>query len=642
MTDPALVQKKERPYLGKAVQNGEILFSSVSQIVTFDPSMEGGCNRRWAFIYVFGKKEEKSAAQLAGNKFASSLECYLKTGYDAMEPELRVAKHYLPVYDPSRPLEVEQDLAPDILRAIELRKQFLRLDASSYQRVAPSILREMKVAAGLLAANIPLIGAFDFRHQRGEYLDGEGVLRREDPRFIVGETVDLKSTSRINQHTTRTGTVLQGYAKTVEAILNHPQMLGYGVHDADTHPEHTHERLGHVYIQTKNGLVGAKRTGILTVDEVRERWRTRVEPQARGMIDVAKISRIDEASANFRSCTAYGKPCPHTSYCPRKEMTIFDALGIEPGESMSLGLFASVSAAVSPASPPSSQGLGLFGEQPSAPSMPPPIPIISEEERLARIATATMRLQAEDAGVPPLPSLPAPVRPCGAPGCGVDCAPGCVGSVPCPACLGKGAAGLTAVLPPDAAPSTPLEDASPLSAEEIAKITDPTLRQRVEEHARLAAEAKEKEDAEKAAAGGQKTSGNCPGGKQKVMIASPKARGNKVTCTACGRVLPVKPAADGSAIVPGHRLQEEKTQTGQTATGIPALPSGIPTLPVNIPPSPGGVPPLPTDIPPLPGGVPSSPILFTVEQVSAALDRVLAPLLQQVQEMQRQITALSK
>lgn len=628
---------RERPYFGPAVtEDRELRYTSVSSLQSFDEEgTDGGCNRKWAGVKVFDWEDPGSKAQDRGIILHGEVEHYYLTGEDVRGSVMRAGAHLLPRRGPD--LFIEQAFGAAVEKSNIDKRLLVESDPvvlDSMRKRLVWVEEQLRLPGGtvpLLAGGLPLVGFIDMRHQRGEYIDEQGVLKQEDPSLgLVVEPIDHKTTSSI-----------KNWAKTGHDVAKTIQMVGYGVRVSDIVPETKYIRPSHVYYQTRGAFTAKKSTHLVSIDEVRRRWR-RVDGLVDEMRLVAKKGSIEDVRPNYNACSTFGG-CPHQSYCPRSGRTIYHVLGITPGENMeSLGLFDFVSTpAVSPA-PPSSQGLGLFGEQPSAPSMSPPIPIISEEERLARIAIATTRLQAEDAGVPALPSLPAPVRPCGAPGCGVDCAPGCVGSVPCPACLGKGAAGLTAVLPPDAAPSTPLEDASPLSAEEIAKITDPTLRQRVEEHARLAAEAKEKEDAEKAAAGGQKTSGNCPGGKQKVMIASPKARGNKVTCTACGRVLPVKPAADGSAIVPGHRLQEEKTQTGQTATGIPALPSGIPTLPVNIPPSPGGVPPLPTDIPPLPGGVPSSPILFTVEQVSAALDRVLAPLLQQVQEMQRQITALSK
>ena len=54
--------KQERPFLGSAVKDGKLRFTSVSQIIQFDHSTEG-CNRRWFYSYVRGLKEEKTAKQ---------------------------------------------------------------------------------------------------------------------------------------------------------------------------------------------------------------------------------------------------------------------------------------------------------------------------------------------------------------------------------------------------------------------------------------------------------------------------------------------------------------------------------------------------------------------------------------------------
>ena len=55
-------KKDDKPFLGRAVQNGNVRFLSVSAIEKFDPSRYGGCERRWAFQCVFGKKEPQTQA----------------------------------------------------------------------------------------------------------------------------------------------------------------------------------------------------------------------------------------------------------------------------------------------------------------------------------------------------------------------------------------------------------------------------------------------------------------------------------------------------------------------------------------------------------------------------------------------------
>ena len=387
--------KKDRPYLGSSVKDGFVRYSSVSQIVIASPDQEGGCLRRWAGIYLFGRKEEKSAAQLAGNQFASSQEHYLKTGEDVLDRELRPLKHFLP--KPGPDLEVERDLGPDPAAAILLRERLHSGGPLDPVNFDPHLAQEqVERLAGLTVCGVPLIGAFDFRHHRNEYVDSEGVLRKEAPGYVVGETGDLKTTSRINDHTTRGGTFLEGRAKTPEAVSWQPQMIGYGVADANEHPENTHERLSHLYAQTKNGFVGAKRTILLTVDEVRERWRTKVEPRMREMIDIAAtITDMNQAPSNFFSCTQFGqKPCSQVPFCDRTGYTILDLFRRREGDIMGNGLFdelASPAAAASPA-----EGLGLFSPE----SDTLEIPDLPESERAPIVQAEVARLQAEDKATP--------------------------------------------------------------------------------------------------------------------------------------------------------------------------------------------------------------------------------------------------
>lgn len=381
---------------------------------------------------------------------------------------------------------------------------------------------------------------------------------------------------------------IKRWAKEGANLVDTVQMIGYGVRAIDIVPDVRHVRLSHVYYQTRGTITAKKSTVLVPVDEVRRRWH-RVNGLVDEMRHVASKGAVEDVRPNFNACSTFGG-CPHQSVCPRGSMTIYHALGISQGEP--------------------NMSNGLFDVLAGPPALPPiPEPPISEIEREARIVARTAELQAQDA-----------VRPCGAPGCGAGCEPGrvrksSVMTVPCPACLGRGAAGLSPILPPDAALSSPLEDAAPLPPEAIAEIQDPALRVRVEEHARLHAEAKARADAEKTAAGGQKASGNCPGGKQRVVLAAVKARGNKATCPRCGRALAVKPAADGSAILPGHRLTEKQA-------GVPPLPLGAEE-----------VPPLPAGVSSLLGGVPVPPVSFTVEQVIAAFDRALAPVIQEIRDL---------
>lgn len=541
----------DKPYLGHAVENGRIRFGSVSQIVIADHEQEGGCRRRWAFRYVFGKKEVKTAAQLAGNKFASSLETYLKTGYDAMEPELRVAKHLFPKYDPARPLTVEEPLG-DIAAAVKLREQLLAnpLDADSLR---PAIRR----LAGLVANYVPLTGAADYAHRRQEYVDGDGVLRREDPGMVVCEVVDLKSTSKIDTTVSWAGVTYEGRAKTVEQILAHPQTLGYGVWAADKYPDLTHNRLGHVYIQTRGAKIASKRTGLLTVEEVRRRW-TKYDALMAEMEDIAQASRPEDVPFNINSCFAFHRECDHAPYCDRSgaRRSIFDILGLK--KENTVDLFNQLAA-------------------PPIPSTAPPV--LSPEQREAAIAAETARLLAEDA------APPQPRTGCGAPGCGEGCAPGYVRTsgiasfAECTACKGTGRRPIGAILPPDAPVPSELASAAAVSPEARAEITDPALQIKVEAHARA--------HAAKAQATVEGTSATWCIASGRRIVLDPNITVKSYLCPECGKKNSIKPSADKKeATLPRHKPL--KVEGAQAKTAALSIPSGPPPIPQ------GGPPPIPS------------------------------------------------
>lgn len=412
------VKPADRLYFGKAVENGKIRFLSVSQVQAYDPTQEGGCPRRWAFRYIWGKKEPTTIALALGTQCAQEGEQYLKTGQDVLSSIMRAGKHLLP--KPGPDLEVEKPLG-DIALAVKIREELIRCKD---QVQAQALIRNLKQVAGLTANNIPFMGAADFRHRRGEYIDSYGRLLRELEGYTVAEVGDHKTSSRIDDHVSASGKIYPGYAKTVEQILNNIQMVGYGVNTADQFPDLTHIRLSHIYYQTKNGYTAAKRTGLISVEEVRNRWR-RVEAVAAEMEISATALRPEDVPVNTKSCRAYNKDCIHMPYCERppesKSMSaLFDSTTRKGEPSMSTGLFDStpntsngVVAYAPPTSSVSSEPdvAGLFGGGGTAPAPAlPPKPVMGDAERAAAIAAAKALLLAEEGGtVVPVAPVAIPV-----------------------------------------------------------------------------------------------------------------------------------------------------------------------------------------------------------------------------------------
>lgn len=581
----------------QVVRDGKLRFVSVSQMVAFSPEFEGGCNRRWAFARIFGKKEPEFAVQAAGKDFAKELESYFKTGVDAFSPVLRAAKHFFP--HPGPDIEAEQPLG-DAEGAIRLRDAYL--EPAGIPGTKRMLAVQMLALAGLTASNIPVIGAADFRHRRGEYIDERGVLRREAPGLVVAEIGDLKTTSRIFSHTSRTGKIYPGRAKTVEQVLAHPQMVGYGVHAANRNPDLTHVRLTHVYAQTKHGYAAARRTGLLSVEEVRTRWR-KYDALAREMEDVARTAtKPEDVPANLNSCFAFYRDCPHAAYCERPARSIEDLLKTRGDQRMPT-LFDDVTdvpkngAPAAPTSAPPKLPLpsGLFTEgQPPAPAAAPPM---TDAERAAAIEAGKARLLGQiSAGRVPVGSLEGYRAGQGCNGRGFYANANGQGFVPVEAGHVHTAACAVAIPrevgsinPPDSPPDDPTRDMAPLSPEQIAAIEDPELCAHAERHAAACAERAAKEAP---AAVKKKSGGKCPSGGSVVKLSPTEIAKRKFDCPGCGKKIDVRDkdfTADFTgATVPGHNVPKEAAPSAPPP--LPAAAQSPPPLPAR----PAAPPPLPT------------------------------------------------
>lgn len=589
---------KDETYFGRAVDNGKIRFSSVSQIVIFSPDYQGGCNRRWVYQYLFGKKEPETTRQKAGKEYAESLEHYLKTGEDVLLPVLRAAQHFLP--KPGPDIEAEEPLSSEPEKAFALREQYLK-EPSVIVRAALAV--EMKRVAGLTANNIPIIGKPDFRHRRGEYIDANGILKKEDSGMVVTEIGDLKTTSRINDYWSKhgEGKLYHGNAKTAEEVLHHPQPIGYGVHELNRHPEVTHLRLAFIYAQTSHGTAAAKRGGLLEVTEVLRRWE-KVEGIAREMEGVARVTKPEEAHPNLASCISFNRPCPHSDYCDRPKGTVLDLFQIKKGDPMAdVGLFspnANTNGATAPATA-SQPAPNLFGGTAgSAPApvglfsppaghlvAPPPIPPMSDADRATAEAAERQRLVAEDAERARLSKVDGyqPGQLCN--GHGYFASSGGSGFIKvgaehhCAAC--KPLPSIGSINPADGKVPDAIDAASPLAPEAIAELQDP-LKAKVEEHAKLAQERAAKE----AAAQPQKKGGRCGASESRLELTRDQiARMKPVVCV-CGKIWKKVPddafTTDFQAMMlPKHNIPKDAAPAPGAPPPLPVQPSAPPPLPMT-------------------------------------------------------------
>ncbi len=563
---PQLPEEEDGPYTGSTVVNGIIRFSSVSQVVQFDARREGGCPARWWFQKIKGKKEPSSDAQEAGKLDSRVLAHYLKTGEDVMRPEVRAVKHLLPSWGPD--LEVEQQLG-DIEKAVKMRDALVS-GARMPAGFADRLLLEIERVSGLAVDGIPFRGAADVRHFRGVYKDETGELREEAPGNVVGEIGDHKGTSRVADYRSHggAGKLYPGYAKSADEIGWHPQWLGYGVHAAYRHPELTHVRLSAHYYQTKHSLYAEKRTTLLEVGEVRERWRMVVLPVVREMVDVAKCSDQSEVPHNNRSCTQFGKPCPHDAYCVRDKGDIFDLLGIDKtqGETMAIdSLFDDV---------PSTPQNGV-AQHAAADTKAP----ASDAEHAAATALARAKLATE--------SSPAAVTFGFCASCGEKLDKGNSSRLPngtmkhigCVAVdktvAGPGKTHIGLVNPADSPVPDILLDAEALPAEVIERIEDPEIKKRATEHAADVAAKKAAEDANKPKS--ERAGGRCSAGGSKLVMTRQESSFRKKKCEGCGKVFEKikddKLSFDADAVyflVPVHNLPKPAEGAAPATESAPA------------------------------------------------------------------------
>lgn len=610
-------------FKGSAVRNGRLIFTSVSQIKMFDKAHEG-CPRKWTYHYVLKKKLAKTGALIKGADLGVLLYKYLTTNQDVLPPVLLPAKKFFPV--PGQDLECEKPFATgaqgkgeDLLLAIALREQLVTGNLTWQQKEA--LQSDINRYSGLTANGISVDGAADCRHHRGTFIGEDGVLYKEAPGMLVGETVDQKAVSRIHPQVIRSGQnagqVLQSYVLKGPALCNDVQMLGYGVYDADARPELTHVRLSHVYAN-KSKREAQKYTALISVAQLRERWH-RVDGVVSEMDAHASVTKIEDVEPNTNACDAYThvdpnnpkgpalKGCGHKYYCPLSStQATSNLMGLSAYKENVMSLFDEVPAFASPSIIP------------IAPPVPPAPPV--PQDATAYAAAVEAEKQRLLAAAPVAPPIAVSYGTCAA--CGealseqnasrlqsgaikhFNCANVAVAAPSAPPAVPTVPTG---VRPPDAPTSNNLLDrADPMPAAEIAKVTDPELRAKLEEHAKAHA-ARELERLAAETAGRPSATVWCPTSTIKVKMTPEIMVLGKYTCQ-CTKVYtvkalkPLKEGDDYVSVIPKHK----PVKTDEVAAPpVPPVPPAVPTVeaapPVPLaPPVPPAVPTIEVAAPPVP------------------------------------------
>ena len=592
---------KKRPYLGHAVEKKKLRFASVTQIKQFDPLDEGGCPRKWAFQYVFGKKLKKTGALETGIDRAEILEHYLTTGEDVLPPDMQPAKRFFPVPGPD--LECERALG-DMPVAISLRERWLKTDPNNVN-YRLQLATEMKLAAGITAYDVPIDGAADVRHRRQTWVDRNGILQQEMPGTYVACIEDLKMVSRIYPHKVMkgqyAGQTLQAYTKTDAEVCDDTQMVIYARHAIDHYIGMTHARLNLIY-GNKNKREADKRGGLISVEQILQKF-DRIENVVADMEKVATADKIEDVEPNTSACDAFVhvdpsdpegkkvlKGCGHRYYCP-----------------LSTAQFAQNMISVHKES-----AMSLFDQAPEA-APPPPAPAAPTAPHdplayQASVEEAKKKFAAEEQ------QHTAPVTALGfCPKCGTPLSTANASKLPNGDVKHIGCAA-TAAPPPPASPiavnppdrpaiPSMLEAAAPVPPQEIAQITDPVLKANVEEHARQHAErAAAEAEAERAAK--LTSSVWCATSATKIIISTECAVAGKWTCQ-CGRswslskLKPIKEGEHHVSVIPRHKPHGMET----AAPPVPEVPEKKITIRVaeETPPAPPAPPaPIEAAAPPAP------------------------------------------
>jgi len=544
---------RDKPDFGHAVEDGFLRYTSVSAVQAFDPNTYGGCNRKFYFTRVLRMKEPTKKSQETGVKGHEEIEHYLKHGEDVLGPFARSGKHLLP--KPGPDLVVEGGFATE-----EGTKEAIAL------RVAGGSSVQIERLAGFAAAGVPFVGYIDFRHQRGEYIDGETcALVREESPHTTAEVGDHKFISSIDD-----------YAKTKEQLLESIQMVVYGVRASTLYPI-DRVRLGHINYQTR-GVKRAKKVSTLVPVEDLIRRKEHIDGVVRAMVDVARVSRIEEVEPHGPSCDAF-RGCYFMSSCPnRPTRTIHDLLN-KGGTSMGTGLFDQLSKGNGVQTSSLSAPAGLFSQSIAPPPPPPPAPM-GEAERQAAVDAEKKRLLAEDTyGTCSACSASLSVDTVSRLQSGKIVHIGCPMALPPPPPPAAFAVG--AVNPPDAPPRNPVTVAEPLSPEVIAAIEDSEVRKRAEDHA-----AAWKAAQPPPPPGSEKKSGKCERAGERIQLTQEQAAKKRYLCS-CGKELKIKPSSDyKEATLPGHLMpKSEGATTAAAALEPPPPPPPIPetVLPPPLP-----------------------------------------------------------
>lgn len=276
--------KRGDEFLGHAVSNGRVNFWSVSGLEKGDPR-SGGCPRRWAYRFVFGRKEPQSDGAAAGDALHEQLKQYERGEIprERLGAEVVAGLHAVP------------EPGPDLYSELPIHHS---------REVVPGA-PWMIDWAPLTAAGIPFVGFIDLVHGRCTNKGASDFAETRDPPGTI-EVIDWK----------RRGTKSSvNYIPEPEQLVNTIQMSGYGEFVRRAWPNTTNIRLSHVnFIAVPGSQPKARKVSLRVLPEQCARSWEYTEAAARTLIDVAKERDVNRVPFNLEACDHFGG-CPHRAVC---------------------------------------------------------------------------------------------------------------------------------------------------------------------------------------------------------------------------------------------------------------------------------------------------------------------------------------
>lgn len=251
----------------KTIINGQLQFLSVSQVETFDDTTPFGCQRKWGWNKIDGRKEPPSKSQEVGNEVHEQLQHYTSTGEDVLGSVARAGKHFV-------------------------------------HRPGPGLLVEHEELGAVSVAGVPFYVRMDLLNTGEFWIDDEG----EERPLTCPEVVDHKTSSDIGS-----------WGKTGRELLGTTQMVVYGAY-ALRGGTASRVRLSHCYYGTKR-RESLKSSAEVTRGEIDDRLGAIGQ-----IVERMKVAASAKSGADLEPDYAKCSRCAHVPYCPRPASVQFQGI----------------------------------------------------------------------------------------------------------------------------------------------------------------------------------------------------------------------------------------------------------------------------------------------------------------------------